>query len=144
MHLNKAHISDTFIQYIEMGIVSDLRCATSYLFSLLRSSDTIKSQSLGAQGIRFGFFSDFSSCLPVKSAGSGYSVPFGCSWGSHASLSSFAGHRETVVLVAVLSLAQSFGRGHAGALLQKAAQQSAGLLHSISVSSLTEKTGLFW
>lgn len=56
MHLNKAHISDTFIQYIEMGIVSDLRCATSYLFSLLRSSDTIKSQSLGAQGIRFVFF----------------------------------------------------------------------------------------
>lgn len=54
MHLNKTHFR--YFRYIHTlnrdGIVSDLRCATSYLFSLLRSSDTIKSQSLEIKVLR--------------------------------------------------------------------------------------------
>lgn len=52
---------------------------------------------------------------------------------------------ETAGLVARLSLAQSVSRGHAGARLQKATQQSAGLLHSISACLLadTEDGGCF-
>lgn len=50
---------------------------------------------------------------------------------------------ETAGLVALLSLAQSVSRGHTGALLQKATQQSAALLHSTSVSTLTGTMGLF-
>lgn len=51
--------------------------------------------------------------------------------------------RKTVGLVAMLSLAQSVSRGGAGAPLQKATQHSAGQQHSISVSLLTGKMGLF-
>ena len=52
-------------------------------------------------------------------------------------------HRQPVLWPCCPWLSQ-VSRGHAGARLQKATQQSPGLPHSISVSLLTVKTRLFW